>query len=198
MSALSGKKTGMQALVLVGFMGAGKTSLGRALARQLGWGFEDLDDRVERRERRKVHEIFDDSGEGAFRRVEHAALRELLDELGAGARKIVALGGGAFVQERNFRLIEAAGVATIFLDAPVEELWRRCREQADRESAERPLLRSLTNFRELHDARRPRYLRASFRQETGGKTVDEIVADLLPALNMAASGSVSRTPKARR
>jgi shikimate kinase len=119
-----------------------------------------------------------------FRRAEHAALRELLRELRAGAERIVALGGGAFVQMRNATLIEAGGVATVFLDAGVEELWRRCRRQAEQQGIERPLLGSLESFRELYEARRPHYLKASFRQETSGKTVEEIAAEVVQTLGL--------------
>jgi len=164
-------------------MGAGKSSVGRALGTRLGWAFEDLDERIERRERRKVPEIFRESGELGFRRAEHAALKELLSELRAGA-KIVALGGGAFVQKRNARLIEMGGVPTLFLDADVEELWRRCRQQAEEQGIERPLLGSLDSFRKLYETRRPHYLRASFRQETGGKTVEGIVAEVVRSLGL--------------
>lgn len=174
----------MAAVVLIGFMGAGKSSVGRALGEQLGWTFEDLDDRIERRERRTVPEIFRDSGESGFRRAEHAALKELLTELRAGAEKIVALGGGAFVQKHNARLIEAAGVPTVFLDAGVEELWRRCRQQAEQQGIERPLLGSRENFRDLHETRRPHYLKALFRQETSGKTVERIAAEVVRALGL--------------
>jgi shikimate kinase len=170
--------------VLIGFMGAGKSSVGRALGEHLGWAFEDLDQRIERRERKRVPEIFRDSGERAFRRAEHAALKELLNELQAGAGRIVALGGGAFVQKRNARLIETEGIPTVFLDAGVEELWRRCRQQAERQGIERPLLGSLSGFRNLYQARRPHYLKASFRQRTGGKTIDEIAAEVVQALKL--------------
>ena len=166
-------------------MGAGKSSVGRALSERLGWTFEDLDQRIERRERRRVHEIFRDSGESEFRRAEHAALKELLSELCAGAARIVAFGGGAFVQKQNARLVKAANIPTVFLDASVEELWRRCRQQADEEGAERPLLTSLANFRTLYDARRPLYSRAFLRQPTGGKTVDEIAAEVVAALGLS-------------
>jgi shikimate kinase len=172
------------AVVLIGFMGAGKSSVGRALAEQLGWSFEDLDERIERRERRKVPEIFGESGESEFRRVEHAALKELLSELRAGAERIVALGGGAFVQRRNARLVEAGGVPTVFLDAEVAELWRRCKQQAEGQGMERPLLGNLKSFRELYETRRPHYLRASFRQETGGKSIQEIAAEVVQALGL--------------
>jgi shikimate kinase len=168
-------------------MGAGKSSVGRALGEQLGWTFEDLDERIERWEQRKVAEIFRESGESGFRRAEHAALREVLSELRGGAERIVALGGGAFVERRNARLIEVGGVPTVFLDADVEELWRRCRQQADRQGMERPLLGSRQGFRELYEARRPHYLKAVFRQETGGKTVEQIAAELVEALGLGGS-----------
>lgn len=173
-------------------MGAGKSSVGRALAGQLGWAFEDLDERIERRERRKVLEIFRDSGEPAFRRAERAALKELLSELGTGGDRVAALGGGAFVKQHNARLIEAAGVCTIFLDAGVEELWRRCRQQVERHEIERPLVGSPEKFRELYEARRPHYLKASLRQETEGKSVAEIAAEVAQALGV--DRSVDRKP----
>ncbi|MGA7930414.1 MAG: shikimate kinase, partial [Candidatus Sulfotelmatobacter sp.] len=180
----TGRQSGTRAVVLIGFMGAGKSSVGRALGEQLGWAFEDLDERIERRERRKVAEIFRDSGESGFRRAEHAALRELVKGLNAGAEKIVALGGGAFVQKENARLVGAGGFPTVFLDASVEELWRRCRQQVEEQGMERPLLGSLARFQDLYEARRPHYLKASLRQETGGKTIEEIAAELVQALGL--------------
>jgi shikimate kinase len=183
-----GRDLGAPAVILIGFMGAGKTSVGRALGERLGWSFEDLDERIERRERRKVPEIFRESGELEFRRAEHATLRELLQELRAGARRVVALGGGAFAQERNARLLEASGVPIVFLDAGVEELWERCRAQADEHEVERPLRGNRQTFGELYAVRRQHYLKASFRQETGGKTVKKIVAEVIQALALERRG----------
>jgi len=174
----------LRAVALVGFMGAGKTSVGRALSKLLGWTFADLDDQIERRERRTVAEIFRASGESGFRRAEHAALKELLDELQVGVKKIVALGGGAFVQNRNARLIEAAGIPAVFLDAEVEELWQRCNMQVEKDGIERPLLADLGRFRRLYDARRPHYLRARFRHETGGKNIREIAIGIIGSLGL--------------
>jgi shikimate kinase len=171
-------------VILVGFMGAGKSSVGRALAEHVGWTFEDLDDRIEQREGRKVAEIFRDSGEVGFRRAEHTALKELMGELQAAPERIVALGGGAFVQKENARLIKAGAVPTVFLDAGADELWRRCRQQAKQEGMERPLRGSLEGFGELYEARRRHYLKASFRQETGGKTIHEIAAEVIEALGL--------------
>ena len=185
---LTGRPSGARAVVLIGFMGAGKSSVGRALGERLGWAFEDLDDRIERREGRKVHEIFRESGELEFRRAEHVALKELLGELRNGAEKIVALGGGAFVQKHNARLIKAGDVATVFLDAGADELWRRCRQQAEQDGTKRPLLTNLEAFRELYEARRPHYLKASLKQETVGKTVERIAAEVVQTLGFEKRG----------
>jgi shikimate kinase len=182
--ATGNRKPEAHAVILIGFMGAGKSSVGRALSEHLGWPFEDLDQRVERREQRKVAEIFRDFGESEFRRAEHAALKELLSELRAGVNRIVASGGGTFVQKRNARLVENEGVPTVFLDAAAEELWQRCRRQADAEAMQRPLLGSLASFRELYEERRPHYLRASLRQVTSGKTVHQIAAEIVDALGL--------------
>jgi len=165
-------------------MGAGKSSVGRALAEQLGWAFQDLDERIEQREKQKVTEIFRNSGESGFRKAEQAALKESLEDLSGGPEKVMALGGGAFVQESNATLIEAANIPTVFLDANVEELWARCQLQSERQGIERPLLGSPEGFRKLYEQRRPHYLRASLKQATGGKAVAEIAAELIQTLGL--------------
>jgi shikimate kinase len=165
-------------------MGAGKTSVGRALGQRLNWIFEDLDDRIEQRERRRVAEIFQDLGEAAFRRAETMALQQVLEQLRAGASRIIALGGGAFAQRANVALLEAAGVPTIFLDAPVEELWQRCAKQAAEAGAERPLLKNIEQFRKLYDSRRKSYRKASLNIATSGRTVEAIAAKIEQALGL--------------
>ncbi len=172
------------AVFLVGFMGAGKTSVGRALGQRLNWVFEDLDDRVAAREGRTVVEIFRDAGESEFRRVEHAALQDMLRELRSGGARIVALGGGAFVQKENAALLKASGQPTIFLDAPVEELWRRCCTQASELRTERPLLGSLEQFRQLYETRRRHYSKASLQIQTGNRAVETIVSEIAATLGL--------------
>jgi len=162
-----------RAVFLVGFMGAGKTSVGRSLGRRLGWSFEDLDDRIQARAGRSIVEIFRDSGEREFRRLENAALRELLRELSSGPR-VVALGGGAFAQPENAALIESADVQVVFLDGAAEELFRRCQQ----EQRERPLLQDAPGFRELYEQRKSSYLKASCRVDTSGKGIDEVAAEV--------------------
>ena len=169
---------------LVGFMGAGKTSVGRALGQRLNWIFEDLDDRIQAREGRTLAEIFRDAGESEFRRAEHAALQHVLEELSGGSARVIALGGGAFVQKENAALLKASSVPTVFLDAPVEELWQRCCTQATETGAERPLLRSREQFRKLYQARSRSYSKASLRIQTGSRPVETIVAEIAKALGL--------------
>jgi shikimate kinase len=177
-------------IFLVGFMGAGKTTVGQLLARRLGWSFVDLDDRVCAREGREIAHIFRQSGEDYFRKVEHECLQELLGEtqgpstrgdrarllgMTAGAGIVVALGGGAFVQAENAVLLRQTGAPVIFLDADVKELRRRCLG----ETVVRPLLRDENLFRQLYEARRGGYMAADFRLDTGGKTPQQVVDELL-------------------
>jgi len=171
----------VRAVFLVGVMGAGKTSIGRELGKYLGWRFEDLDDRIRAREGRTIPEIFAQSGESAFRRSELAALRELLEEATSGAPLIAALGGGAFVQPEIASLLEPTNCVTIFLDAPVEELWRRCGADA----VERPLRRDAGEFRQLYEARRPRYLQAKKRMDTTGRQIDELAREIATYIEAA-------------
>ena len=167
-----------RAIFLVGFMGAGKTTVGRALSQSLGWRFEDLDDRIRAREQRSIPDIFAQSGEDGFRRSELAALRELLDEVRFGPPTVAALGGGAFAQKEIADLLEESGSLTFFLDAPTEELWRRC----SGDGVDRPLLRQKAEFEQLYQNRRPYYLRAHLRIETGSRAIQEIVEQITGSL----------------
>ena len=175
-------------------MGAGKTTVGRALGQRLNWIFEDLDERIERRERRTVAEIFRDSGESAFRRAEHEALRESIEELRGGSARIIALGGGAFVQEDNASLLRSSPVTAVFLDAPADELWARCQTQAhagnnnagdnNKDQIERPLLKDRNQFHELYKARRNHYAKASFTIQTGNRDVESVAAEIEERLGL--------------
>ena len=156
-------------IFLVGFMGAGKTVVGRALASRLGWRFLDLDDAIVEREGRSIAQIFRDDGETAFRQIETEVLAEVVRQLRAGPA-VVAVGGGAFVQQRNATLLRRARVHVIFLDAPVEELMMRCRAAAP----VRPLFQDENQFRQLYEQRRKRYMEADACINTASRTVDEV------------------------
>lgn len=163
----------LKTVFLTGFMGCGKTSVGMALAKHLGWHFEDLDSRIEARQQRAIADIFQRDGERAFRQVERQALADLKAALSA-APSVVALGGGTIVQPGNIDLLQAADTAIVFLDAPVEELWARCQEQA----TARPLRQDPEHFRNLYQARREFYTRAEVHIQTSGKSVDAIAQEI--------------------
>jgi len=164
---------------LVGFMGAGKSTVGRALSRRLGWQFEDLDEHIQARERRSIEAIFRDSGEAEFRRAERAALTDLL-AAPSSLPMVVALGGGAFVQKEVAALVASTGSPTVFLDAPAEELWRRC----NAEEVQRPLRRDWEQFQRLYEVRRPGYLQAGLLIDTDGKDVETVAAELASRLGL--------------
>lgn len=167
-------------LFLVGFMGAGKTSVGQLLARKLRWRFIDLDDRVEAREGRTIAEIFSELGEEAFRTAESAALSELLNELSGGDPAVVALGGGAYVQAHNANAIRASKCKVIFLDAAVDELRRRC----EAKGAVRPLFQDQQRFTELYHTRRQHYRKADLHVETTGLSVYAVARQIISLLGI--------------
>ena len=170
------------AVILVGFMGAGKTTVGRMLAERLGWTFVDLDDRIRERERRSVPEIFRDSGEKYFRQVETACLQEMLgagDPADLPAGMVLALGGGAFVQLRNAELIRGSAVPVVFLDASPTVLYQRCAPQV----GERPLLADENQFRQLYESRREDYMKAGVRVDTTALAPAQVAEAILRILD---------------
>ena len=139
-------------VALVGFMGCGKTAVGRAVARRLGVPFEDVDALVERRAGRPVADLFAEQGEAAFRALEREEAVAALARA-AAAPAVVALGGGA-VQHDDVRAALARVAHVVHLTAPPEVLWRRvC--VAGRGS--RPLAADRERFFALYEARRPLY-----------------------------------------
>jgi shikimate kinase len=173
------------AVALVGFMGAGKTTVGQALGLRLGWRFIDLDKLIETREGRSIEQIFQESGESFFRRVEHGLLRDSLEALSDPT--VLALGGGAFAQAANCELLASANVPVVFLDAPIEELFRRCEQPG---VVVRPLRRSLDEFRELYNYRRPSYRKAQLQIATGNREISSIGEEIISGLGLIpASGA---------
>jgi shikimate kinase len=144
------------AIYLVGFMGSGKTTIGRLLADRLGWQFVDLDAEVEAGAGMPIARIFETRGEPEFRRLEHEALRGHVQQVERGRPAILALGGGAFIEQANFALCENNGIS-IWLDVSLELAKRRVRA-----CGERPLARDARRFAELYAARRAGYARADF------------------------------------
>jgi hypothetical protein len=105
--------TSLPAVALVGFMGAGKTTVGRALAERLGWRFADLDDLIQAREGRSVEQIFREQGEAGFRKLERLTVREVA-AADRPAPLVLALGGGAFPEEAVQEALREAGISACF------------------------------------------------------------------------------------
>lgn len=146
-------------IYLVGFMGAGKSTIGRMLAEELGWAFVDIDDDIEAQQQMKISDIFAQKGEAEFRDIENRALAERVRQVRGARPLVVALGGGAFVQQRNAELIQPNGV-TIWLDCPLEKV----KERVARES-HRPLARDPEKLEALFRSRQEAYSRAELRIE---------------------------------
>jgi shikimate kinase len=147
-------------IFLVGFMGSGKSTIGRALAEELGWRFADLDEDIEKREGMAIPQIFDTRGEADFRQAETAALRERVRSVERGQPWVIALGGGAFLSDENFEMISNNGVS-VWLDCPFSTVERRLAGQHV-EYNQRPLARDPEKLRELFAVRRAGYERADY------------------------------------
>jgi shikimate kinase len=146
-------------IYLVGFMGCGKSTVGRALADELGWSFFDLDDEIESGAGSTISEIFDRQGEEIFRALEASALAKRVRAVQSGHPQVIALGGGALMSDKNFDLVSNHGVL-VWLDAPFELIEKRVAAESHR-----PLARDPRKLRELFEIRSPRYALADYRVE---------------------------------
>ena len=145
-------------IYIAGFMGSGKSTVGRMLAEHLGWDFADLDAEIEAEEKMTIAAIFEQRGEPEFRRIETAMMRKWVGMIERGSPTVLALGGGAFVQPGNFDLIENHGIS-LWLDCAFEDIQRRL----EQERVHRPLARDDEKFRALYESRRTGYSKADFR-----------------------------------
>ena len=152
-------------IYLVGFMGAGKSTVARALGTSLGWQVEDIDDLIVARERRSIADIFARRGEAYFREIERAALRSLLPLRHA----IVATGGGTFADVENRRVINNDG-ASIWLDLTFEEAVARIPSDG-----RRPLATDRGTLEALYITRCAAYRFAHLRLDAGRAPAGEIV-----------------------
>jgi len=161
-------------VILIGYRCAGKTTVGRALARRLGWGFVDTDEMVEEEAGRDVAALFREEGEESFRRREERAVGRAL-VLG---RHVVALGGGAVTREANRKRLTGAAGLVVFLEAGPEELARRMEAEPGR----RPALwrrGGLEEIERLLPARLVHY-RSLARRTVGteGREVEDVAAEI--------------------
>ena len=172
-------------IALTGFMAAGKSTIGRALASMLRWSFVDLDYEIESRAGMPIHEIFTREGESGFRRLESDCLRAVL--AGVNTPTIIALGGGTFIQPENVDVLRQRGAPVVFLHTHLQELIERCRYAADRAQNPRPLARDEEAFRALYEQRLPHYRQADFTIDTHDKEADVAAREIAFALRLLTS-----------
>lgn len=172
-------------IVLVGFMAAGKSSVGPCLARLLEWDFRDVDACVEAEEGRSIARIFAEAGEGWFREAEARMTEALL----AADRVVLAAGGGWGATPGRLRSLPE-GTRSVWLRVSAEEAVRRAAVAA----GERPLLAGpdpLTAARSLLERRIPAYAEADVRVDTEGRTVEDVAARILNLLGEVPGGSAT-------
>jgi shikimate kinase len=170
-------------VVLVGFMASGKTSVGRVLARRLGYRFEDMDRRIERRAGRTVAQIFREEGEEAFRERE----RREAEALARLSARVVAAGGGAFARAETRALLRE-GALTVWLRCDLDRILARVRPDGSR-----PLAGNRDIMRALLAEREPSYREADVTVEASAGTPRE-VAERIAALieGRVRSGATAR------
>ncbi len=159
-------------IYLVGFMAAGKTTVARGLGTRLGWHCEDVDERIEARERLTVADIFARHGEAYFRAAEQEVLLGLL----APRHLVVATGGGTFVDPLNRAAINQDGVS-VWLDVPLDELLARLPTDG-----RRPLGGSRPEVEALYRMRRAAYQQAHVRIDASRASSAELVERVLDSL----------------
>ena len=159
-------------VILTGFMGTGKSSVGKLLAAQLNFTFRDLDALIVAQEGRSINSIFSSNGESYFRSVESSVLKQVLQK----SSQVVSTGGGAVIMKENRDLMRQFGVIINLVASPATILQRL------QDDDERPLLRdskSLSQIQKLLMERESFYSEADIRIDTEGKNVEDVARDIL-------------------
>ncbi len=159
-------------IVLIGFMGAGKTAVGRQLSQRLNLKFADLDCLIEQKEKRQIAEIFSQEGEAYFRKIE----KQMVKQVSQGQNQVIACGGGVVIEKENIENLKKAG-ALIYLRASPEVLFNRIKGQTHR-----PLLKvddQRKKIDELLKFRAALYTQADYTIDTSNLSVEDVVSKIL-------------------
>lgn len=162
----------MKNIVLTGFMGTGKTEVGRLLARKLGYKFIDADSVIEEDQKMSITEIFKRFGEPYFRDIESKVIKRLSEMEGV----VISTGGGAVLRQENMDNLRKNGIIICLMASP-ETIYERTKKDTSR-----PLLQvenPLQRIKELLDFRRPYYEKADIMIDTDGKTPEEVAREIL-------------------
>ena len=196
----------MNNIFITGFMGAGKTSVGQAVARQLGWAYVDTDDVLERIAGKSIEAVFAEDGEDAFRALESRAL----DEVCGGERQVISTGGGIVKSAANRERMRAAGFV-VCLEASAETVVHRLYPDGVGQGAVRPLLAGpngetpLERARTLKEERAAAYADAHWTVHTDALTITDAAQEVIRAArtiggvgNVPPAGGGARTPRGAR
>ncbi len=163
-------------IFLVGFMGAGKSTVGTILAKKLGYSYCDADKFIESRAGTTITQIFADHGEQRFRDLESESIEYLSTQQG----QVIATGGGVIQRDRNWEAMKSGGI-TIYLRAPIEVIWERIKDSKDR-----PLLQvdnPLETASDLLNKRTPLYEKADLIVDTSDLTLEEVADEIIKTMN---------------
>lgn len=162
----------MNNIYLVGFMGTGKTAVGKELSKRLNLDFVDIDKMIVEREKRSINDIFASSGEQYFRKIE----KEILEETANQKAKVVSCGGGIVLNYDNIALMKQTG-SLIALSARIDVILQRTKN-----NNKRPLLNAANpkeKIAELLEFRKPYYSKADFIIDTSDLSVGQVVEKIL-------------------
>jgi shikimate kinase len=143
-------------IYLVGFMGCGKSTIGRMYADEIGWRFADSDEDIEASQKTTISELFAKFGEEEFRKIESSVIHTRIQSVRRGMPLVMSLGGGAFTREENIELLHENGI-TVWINTDFDVMRHRVAGHDHR-----PLARDPKRFRELYEQRLPWYRRAEF------------------------------------
>ena len=160
-------------VILTGFMGTGKTSLGKMLAVKLGRPFVDIDKKIEDEAKLSITKIFERFGEKYFRELEKSAVRELSERRGL----VIATGGGTVKDEENLRLLKSSGVVICLTTEP-EEIFRRTARRGERPVLDGGGNERLETIKKLLDERKKFYDRADYHVDTTEWSPLQIIDDI--------------------
>jgi shikimate kinase len=172
-------------IFLTGFMGSGKSKIGRLLAKKLNTKFVDTDDVIESRYKKTITQIFDDFGEEKFRKIEKDIISEFIYN---NEKAVFSLGGGSLLNKQNLKLITKSGLL-IYIKSGLEEIWERTKN-----NTKRPLLLiegkfpTKTEFMKkansLREGRLPGYINSQIVIDRDGKEAEEVVEEILAEINI--------------
>ncbi len=178
----------IQFIVLTGFMGAGKSTVGPLLAERLAWTFFDLDTEIERLTGTSIAETFRIHGEAHFRAREARTLQSLITR----PHTVLALGGGAIESESSRHLLATTpGLCTVYLSAPLENLIDRCLAQQRQTNTIRPVLTDRERLHARWSTRLPHYRQANLCVETSHLTPEQVASNIAASL----AAHISPAPK---